>query len=41
MYRSNENESVFTWAAPPLKFGIGALDEVGAELSALDRNPVW
>ncbi len=35
MYRSNENESVFTWAAPPLKFGIGALDEVGAELSAL------
>ena len=35
MYRSNENESVFTWAAPPLKFGIGALDEVGAELAAL------
>lgn len=25
------NESVFTWAAPPLKFGVGALDEVGAE----------
>src|SRR5262245_45538688 len=23
------NESVFTWAAPPLKFGIGALDELG------------
>lgn len=28
------NESVFTWAAPPLKFGHGALDEVGAELAA-------
>lgn len=25
------NESVFTWAAPPLKFGVGALDEIGAE----------
>jgi alcohol dehydrogenase class IV len=29
------NESVFTWAAPPLKFGIGALEEVGREVSAL------
>jgi hydroxyacid-oxoacid transhydrogenase len=28
------NESVFTWAAPPLKFGAGALDEVGAEAAA-------
>ncbi|MGO1165696.1 MAG: hydroxyacid-oxoacid transhydrogenase [Janibacter sp.] len=28
------NESVFTWAAPPLKFGHGALDEVGPELAA-------
>ncbi|WP_265445193.1 hydroxyacid-oxoacid transhydrogenase [Flexivirga meconopsidis] len=27
-----DNESVFTWAAPPLKFGIGALQEVGAEV---------
>lgn len=34
MLRSQDNESVFTWAAPPLKFGIGALDEIGAELSA-------
>ncbi len=25
------NESVFTWAAPPLKFGVGALAEVGGE----------
>ncbi|WP_285487194.1 hydroxyacid-oxoacid transhydrogenase [Amycolatopsis taiwanensis] len=30
----HRNESVFTWAAPPLKFGIGALDEVGAEVAA-------
>jgi hydroxyacid-oxoacid transhydrogenase len=28
------NETVFTWAAPPLKFGIGALDEIGPELAA-------
>lgn len=27
------NESIFTWAAPPLKFGHGALDEVGAEVA--------
>ncbi|MBQ0925531.1 hydroxyacid-oxoacid transhydrogenase [Saccharopolyspora endophytica] len=29
-----ENESVFTWAAPPLKFGAGAIDEIGAEVAA-------
>jgi alcohol dehydrogenase class IV len=28
------NESVFTWAAPPLKFGTGALDEIGGEVAA-------
>ena len=28
------NESVFTWAAPPLKFGLGALDEIGLEVAA-------
>lgn len=28
------NESVFTWAAPPIKFGTGALDEVGPEVAA-------
>lgn len=28
------NESVFTWAAPPLKFGAGALDEIGEEVAA-------
>lgn len=26
-----DNESVFTWAAPPLKFGAGALDEIGTD----------
>lgn len=30
----HQNESVFTWAAPPLKFGVGALDEIGAEAAA-------
>lgn len=29
------NESVFTWAAPPLKFGVGAIDEIGAEVAAI------
>lgn len=28
------NESVFTWAAPPLKFGAGAIDEIGTEVAA-------
>lgn len=28
------NESIFTWAAPPLKFGDGALNEVGHEVAA-------
>ncbi|MEK6442846.1 hydroxyacid-oxoacid transhydrogenase [Pseudonocardia sp. T1-2H] len=26
-------ETIFTWGAPPLKFGAGAIDEVGFELS--------
>lgn len=34
MYMTATNESVFTWAAPPLKFGVGALDEIGAEVAA-------
>lgn len=28
------NESVFTWAAPPIKFGLGALDEIGPEVAS-------
>ncbi len=35
MYGPHSNETIFTWAAPPLKFGVGALDEIGAEVSAL------
>jgi alcohol dehydrogenase class IV len=31
----SRNESVFTWAAPPLKFGPGALDELGVDVAAL------
>ena len=26
-------ETIFTWGAPPLKFGAGALDELGFEMS--------
>ncbi|HAQ59249.1 MAG TPA: alcohol dehydrogenase [Microbacterium sp.] len=32
--RDPNNESVFTWGAPPLKFGVGALAEVGLEVAA-------
>jgi hydroxyacid-oxoacid transhydrogenase len=28
-----EDETIFTWGAPPLKFGAGATDEIGFELS--------
>lgn len=28
------NESVFTWAAPALKFGTGAIEEIGLEVGA-------
>jgi alcohol dehydrogenase class IV len=34
MIAAHENESVFTWGAPPLKFGTGALQEVGLEVTA-------
>ena len=26
-------ETIFTWGAPPLKFGAGAIDEIGFELT--------
>ncbi len=29
------NETVFTWGAPALKFGLGAVDEVGPDTAAL------
>lgn len=35
MNGSSPNESVFTWAAPPLKFGNGALDELASEIQQL------
>lgn len=35
MNATNSTETVFTWAAPPLKFGNGALDEIGSEVTAL------
>lgn len=34
------NDTVFTWASPPLKFGVGALDEIGAELAATGGHRV-
>lgn len=34
MSQEHGNESVFTWAACPLKFGTGALSEIGMEVSA-------
>ena len=30
---SSPEETIFTWGAPPLKFGAGASDEVGFEMS--------
>ena len=34
MTQPSPNESVFTWGAPPLKFGTGALEETGREVAA-------
>jgi alcohol dehydrogenase class IV len=33
-------ETIFTWGAPPLKFGAGAVDEIGFELSQYGVNRV-
>ncbi|GAA5155516.1 hydroxyacid-oxoacid transhydrogenase [Pseudonocardia eucalypti] len=33
-------ETIFTWGAPPLKFGAGAVDEVGFEMSAYGAHRV-
>ncbi len=38
MFAYADNERVFTWAAPPLKFGIGAVDEVAAEVKRFDTD---
>ncbi|MGH3735571.1 MAG: hydroxyacid-oxoacid transhydrogenase [Micromonosporaceae bacterium] len=34
------SETVFTWGAPPLKFGAGALDEIGHDVAALGLRRV-
>src|SRR5881628_1911049 len=36
----NSLETVFTWAAPPVVFGAGALDETGAHVAALGLRRV-
>ena len=33
-------ETIFTWGAPPLKFGAGAIDEIGFELTQYDAQRV-
>src|SRR2546429_9728057 len=35
-------ESIFTWGAPPLKFGAGAVDEIGFEMAQFGarRGPI-
>jgi len=38
-YETTE-ETIFTWGAPPLKFGAGALDEVGFEMSQFNVKRV-
>jgi hydroxyacid-oxoacid transhydrogenase len=37
---SAAGESVFTWGAPPLKFGTGAVDEIGYDASRLGLRRV-
>ena len=33
------NETVITWQAPPLRFGLGATEEIGDQLRALVLAP--
>ena len=33
-------ETIFTWGAPPLKFGVGALDEIGFDLGHMGLSRV-
>ncbi|MEU3271586.1 hydroxyacid-oxoacid transhydrogenase [Saccharomonospora sp. NPDC006951] len=35
-----QNETVFTWGATPLKFGAGAVDEIGWDLAGMGANRV-
>ena len=38
--RERTEETIFTWGAPPLKFGAGAIDEIGFEMSQYDVRRV-
>jgi alcohol dehydrogenase class IV len=40
MATSYITETVFTWGAPPLKFGVGALDEIGFDCGQLGLSRV-
>jgi alcohol dehydrogenase class IV len=33
-------ETVFTWGAPPLKFGVGAIDEIGFDCGQMGLSRV-
>jgi hydroxyacid-oxoacid transhydrogenase len=33
-------ETIFAWGAPPLKFGVGALDEIGFDLGQMGLSRV-
>jgi hydroxyacid-oxoacid transhydrogenase len=33
-------ETIFTWGAPPLKFGVGALDEIGFDLGQMGLSRI-
>jgi alcohol dehydrogenase class IV len=37
---TGHEETIFTWGAPPLKFGPGASDEIGFEISQYDARRV-
>ena len=40
MTSTHEAESVFTYGAPNLKFGVGAADEIGFDLAQLGARRV-
>ena len=37
---NDDHETIFTWQAPPLKFGPGAIDEIGHDLARFDVHDV-
>ena len=40
MTAQTTEETIFTWGAPPLKFGAGAVDEIGYEMSLFGAKRV-